>query len=78
MQHFYYELMKDGSIRWNSTFYMIECAIELKDAIMLFYLEAIRQPYTSGHDIRKDELTTEDWAELEQLRDLLQPFEALT
>ncbi|TKA81632.1 hypothetical protein B0A49_01266, partial [Cryomyces minteri] len=69
-------LTVNGGIRWNSTHDMIERALQLKDAIDLYVNHAKQVLETA--DIVKDELTLEDWQELTELRDLLQPMKETT
>ncbi|TKA39987.1 hypothetical protein B0A49_13726, partial [Cryomyces minteri] len=69
-------LTVNGGIRWNSTHDMIERALQLKDAIDLYVNHAKQVLETA--DIVRDELTLEDWQELTELRDLLQPMKETT
>jgi hypothetical protein len=66
-----YKLVTNGGIRWNSTHDMIARALKLKDALEL-YQSAYR--YDKQHPTAQDELTSNDWLELKELRDLLQPM----
>lgn len=61
-------LVNNGGIRWNSTYLMIERAIHLRDALML---------YQSSEEatIHKDDLLTRnDWDELTHFKRLLAPI----
>ncbi|TKA45693.1 hypothetical protein B0A49_13640, partial [Cryomyces minteri] len=55
---------------------MIERAIKLRDAIELYVLHQSRTKDTAS--IIEDQLTPEDWQELVDLRDLLEPMKTLT
>ena len=72
-----WELILDGGVRWNSTFYMIERALKLQTAITL-YIATWQKPAGNSYDLKKDELSTDDWIELRRFKDLLSPFEKLT
>jgi hypothetical protein len=61
-------VVTNGGIRWNSTCLMIERGIRLKDASTLY------QSHEES-DIHKDDLLTkDDWDELCQFKDLLNPI----
>jgi hypothetical protein len=66
-----YKLVTNGGIRWNSTYDMIERALKLKDALELYQSH---YRYDKQHPTAQDELTPNDWLELKELRDLLQPM----
>jgi hypothetical protein len=69
-------LLKDGGIRWNATYYMIERALKCRPAIDLYQAQW-KSP--DKNDRHKDDFLTEaDWHELELFYTLLQPFERLT
>ena len=87
-----YELIVDGGIRWNSCLYMIERALELRDAFRLLFIE-----WNNGRDLESDDesddedeeehplrdprhniLTENDWDELQQFYELLLPLEMTT
>ncbi|KAM3465668.1 hypothetical protein MY5147_009215 [Beauveria neobassiana] len=69
-------LLKDGGIRWNATFYMIERALKCRPAIDLYQAQWKPPDKTDKH--KGDFLTEADWHELELFYKLLQPFERLT
>jgi hypothetical protein len=61
-------LVTNGGIRWNSTYLMIERAVKLKDALTLY------QADEASTILEDDLLTKDDWYELCQFRDLLEPI----
>jgi hypothetical protein len=63
-----YRVVVNGGVRWNSTYLMIERAIRLKDAIHLY-----QDDHHASCD-PADYLTSEDWHELADLKDLLLPI----
>ncbi|KJZ70326.1 hypothetical protein HIM_10294 [Hirsutella minnesotensis 3608] len=69
-------LLKDGGIRWNATYYMIERALKCRPAIDLYQAQWKSPDKDDKH--RNDFLTEADWHELELFYTLLQPFERLT
>ena len=70
-----YQLVVNGGIRWNSTCDMLERAFKLKDTIELY-----QQQFKSDDDepLKDDILTSNDWAELKDLLDLLQPLKEVS
>lgn len=71
-------LLKDNKTRWNSVYKMIIRALQFRSQ-----LDSYAQKYsTTGEKserLHKDDvLTPADWAVLEQMRDILQPFYMLT
>ncbi|KJZ68238.1 hypothetical protein HIM_12372 [Hirsutella minnesotensis 3608] len=69
-------LLKDGGIRWNATYYMIERALRCRPAIDLYQAQWKSPDEDDKH--RNDFLIEADWHELEPFYTLLQPFERLT
>jgi hypothetical protein len=61
----------DNCTRWNSTYLSIERGLRLKRAIQLFLLD-FHQP------LQKDLLTEEDWDQLKDIVEALQPFHNVT
>ncbi|KAM0699719.1 hypothetical protein Q7P36_000722 [Cladosporium allicinum] len=61
-------LVRNGGIRWNSTYLMIERAMHLRDALTLY------QSHEEDDMHESDLLTREDWEELAHLKDLLAPI----
>ena len=70
-----YQLVVNGGIRWNSTCDMLERAFKLKDAIELY-----QQYYKADIDepLEDDYLTTDDWLELSEVLQLLQPLKQVS
>ena len=67
-----YSVVANGGIRWNADLDMIERALQLRDALQLY-----QDHYTSDDTDRLDKddcLTTEDWHELSELKQLLRPL----
>jgi hypothetical protein len=66
-------------MRWDSTNDMIERALELRDAIDKFIVAAMADRSSSSeHRLDQDQLSNQDWNELEVLHKLLAPFKELT
>jgi hypothetical protein len=65
-----YALERDGGIRWNSTYLMIKRGMKLERAINLFCFEM--------PELALDKLTTDDWADLAKIMEILEPFWELT
>lgn len=77
---FYYKLLQDGGIRWNSTYDMITRALKLRDALDL-YLFRWQMPPKDGncqYDLSQDKLSAADWHELTRFQALLRPFKDMT
>jgi len=70
-----YALVVNGGIKWNSTCDMLERAFKLKDAIHL-YQEAYE--HDSDDPCKDDVLTPEDWSELRNILQLLQPLKSVS
>ena len=60
-------LVTDNTTRWNSTYRMIQRLLELKSHVAAVLLE-----------LQVDSLMVTEWAKLEEIADLLQPFLNLT
>ncbi|TKA35927.1 hypothetical protein B0A49_13520, partial [Cryomyces minteri] len=73
----YYNLIKDGGIRWNSTLAMIHRVLKLRNAIELYFSRWV-QPADDTHDLMEDKLSPEHWNDLERFAVLLQPFKDYT
>jgi hypothetical protein len=76
---FEYQLLKDGGIRWNSTFFMLRRAAKLRNAIDLYHTrweKPANDP--NAYDLSQDALKNEDWIEIERYIELLRPFVKMT
>jgi len=63
-------LRSDNDTRWNSTRNMIQSALDQKERVAVFCaMEA---------GLAKDALTEQDWADLREIMELLEPFHYLT
>lgn len=60
-------IMRDCTTRWNSTFYMFERFLKLKDSLCL---------YANSHNI--PHISAEEWMAMESCVSILQPFEEAT
>ncbi|KAI8406405.1 hypothetical protein FOFC_13875 [Fusarium oxysporum] len=69
------QLIKDGGIRWNSTFSMLERALKLRNAIELFCAQWERD---ADYDLSQDFLKRSDWEEIQRFVALLKPFKDAT
>lgn len=68
-------LVKDGGVRWNSTYYMLYRAIQLQTPIQRFQN---RVPDASTRDLcyspSQDKITADDWEDVREYLRLLGPF----
>jgi hypothetical protein len=64
-----YRVVINGGVRWNSAYAMIHRAIKLKDALMLY-----QEYHRSDGSLKDDLLQYDDWQELLQLHELLEPI----
>jgi uncharacterized protein YecA (UPF0149 family) len=77
------ELRQAGGVRWHSTYLMLLRCQELKKTIQL-YVKALRQNTEiktedgSEYDPQTDALTEDEWDEVEELVDFLQPAYKMT
>ena len=71
-----YEAAVDGGIRWNSTEFMIERALKLRNAVDLYVFDQLQTDNKST--LRDDVLKPTDWADLSQFLEVLQPFKFAT
>lgn len=71
-----YQAVSDGGIQWNSSSYMIDRGLMLRNAIDLFQ-QRYKAP-ASGTDLTPSFLTPEDWKALEQWQKILADFRILT
>ena len=74
-----WKLVLDGGIRWNSTYTMIQRALELKDALEAYAFKL--RSSTDGYDketFTDDLLDGKDWEVLETIRDHLEPLFEMT
>lgn len=72
-----YSLVRDGGVRWNSTYMMmIERAIKLWDSSdqYCFKLSFIRSADEADKDTQLDELSLADWEILVKIKSILKPF----
>ena len=72
-------LVTDGGVRWNSTYYMLQRALELQRAIDLFqryYKPTQKEKEEAPYSITA--ITDEDWTEIRRFLKLLHPFVTAT
>lgn len=69
-----YQVVRDGGVRWNSTFAMIERLIQLRDPVDYY---AQREGRLNSH-IKEDTLTSDDWKDLAGFKELLEPLKFLS
>lgn len=56
-----YSLVRDGGVRWNSTYMMIERVIKLRDSIDQYCFKLTRSADEADKDRQLDELSLADW-----------------
>ncbi|KAG9516589.1 hypothetical protein KCV03_g9084, partial [Aureobasidium melanogenum] len=71
---FLYSLLTDGGVRWNSAYAMFERLILLKDAVTLFQSDELE----TGDLEQQDLITSEDWRDMTEFKELLEPFKEAT
>ncbi|KAH0405435.1 hypothetical protein KCU89_g55, partial [Aureobasidium melanogenum] len=71
---FLYSLLADGGVRWNSAYAMFERHIKLKDAVTAFQ----NDQRDAGELDEEDYLTPENWREMVEFKELLEPFKEAT
>jgi hypothetical protein len=77
IERLYTRVLVDGGIRWNSVYKMVKRALKLRNAIDLFF-HNYRYPANGEYDISQDELSQQDWIDLQHFLDILRPFHSLT
>ena len=75
-------LRQDNDTRWNSTYDMIQRALQLQEAIDRYIVAAMAESRKSkskaAERLEADQLHPPDWDELKVLYNLLSPFKELT
>lgn len=73
-------LLKDGGVRWNSTYMMLKRAKLLRKVIEWFQMthEAIDDEDDIGYGIIDDGITKEDWEEVDLFLSVLEPIANIT
>jgi hypothetical protein len=73
-----YRLVKDGGIRWHSTYMMIVRATKLRSALEVFCTRALDLDDDRDNALNPlrdgDALKTQDWNDLTEMRDILEPI----
>lgn len=64
--------------RWNSVLTEVDSCLRLKEAMNTFYYDQHTSPDAATRLSNHYEITVEDWACLEEIRQILQPFEETT
>lgn len=72
------QLKADNDTRWNSVFFMIERAIQLRDPLDLFCFTWSRNRPVSKMVPPEDVLTSDDWSVLTVMKLTLEPFKIAT
>jgi hypothetical protein len=78
IERLYTRVLIDGGIRWNSVYKMIKRALQLRNAIDLFFYNYRHPTDDRGYNISEDELSHQDWTDLQHFLDILKPFHDLT
>jgi hypothetical protein len=72
-------LVKDGGVRWNSTYMMLKRAKLLRRAIEWFQLHHENDDDDElGYGAQSDKITKEDWEEVDRFLSVLEPIAILT
>ena len=71
-------VIQDNETRWNSKYNMALRALKLKDRIQLYTFHWRERTLSEGQIPAEDVLTTDDWTELKDITEILEPFEILT
>ncbi len=69
-----YALIRDGGVRWNSTYMMIERAIKLKDSLDQYCYKMSKSTDESDRSTIPDELQAKDWKSLVGIKTILSAF----
>lgn len=69
-----YALVRDGNVRWNVIYMMIEWVIKLWDAIDTYSYQLTKSKDLIDKNIQLDILQLEDWDILIQFWAILKPF----
>ena len=69
-----YALIRDGGVRWNSTYMMIERAIKLKDSLDQYCYKMSKSADESDRSTIPDELQAKDWESLVGIKTILAAF----
>ncbi len=69
-----YSLMRDGRVRLNSTYMMIERAIKLRDSIDQYCFKLTRSVDKADKNVQLDELSSADWEIIVKIKSILKPF----
>lgn len=72
------QVVDDNATRWNSTCNMVYRALQVKDAVDLSTTRHVRSKRKDNKNLRKNQLTQEDWDALARILLLLEPFKKLT
>ena len=64
-------MILDNSTRWNSTYYSIERGLKLSTALRVFLQQ-------HAQDLHDDQLSEDDWQQLQDVVDALWPFKYIT
>ncbi|TKA62742.1 hypothetical protein B0A49_13259 [Cryomyces minteri] len=69
-------LIKDGGVRWNSTYLMLKRAKLLRRAIELFQKDhnELEDDEDGGYSVGEDRLTKDDWEEIDRFLLILEPI----
>ena len=76
-------VIQNNTTRWNSTYIMLNRALELKDQIQVYVNNCLAKRDSKGQIADKPihkiaQLSEEDWLSLRALKDALQPFHEAT
>ena len=66
-------LIKDGGVRWNSTYFILRRVLLLRKVINK-YLLTWRKLANNSYDLLQDALTNNNWQQVERLVKILKPF----
>ena len=64
-------IILNNSTRWNSAFLSIQRGLRIKSSLEIYLL-------THGDALQEDKLTEEDWQQLKEIAEALEPFWQVT
>lgn len=69
-----YVLVRDGGVRWNSTYMMVERALKLRDSLKDYNAKMQRSTDPADSEVCLDDITSDDWEMLVKVKGILKPL----